>query len=75
MSSGRFDKPGKARKGCVVLIVDDEKEYVRAWGKRLSERGFSVITATNGEEALKTLGGEKTGSGAVARYNPEDVEV
>jgi CheY-like chemotaxis protein len=75
MSRDRFDKPDGARKGCVVLIVDDEKEYARALGERLSERGFSVITATSGEEALKTLGSQKTGSGAAARFNPEDVEV
>ncbi|MBD3165394.1 response regulator [bacterium] len=35
-----------------VLIVDDEEKFLAAIAKRLSMRGFEVVTAPNGEEAL-----------------------
>ncbi len=43
-----------------ILLVDDE-EYVRDLGKRILEQsGFAVITAENGEEAVKVYAGEKS---------------
>jgi CheY-like chemotaxis protein len=35
-----------------VLIVDDEKDLLLVLGKRLTVAGYSVITATNGREAI-----------------------
>ena len=35
-----------------VLLVDDEEEFVETLGERLQTRGFTVATATSGEEAL-----------------------
>jgi PAS domain S-box-containing protein len=43
-----------------ILLVDDE-EYVRDLGKRMLERsGHSVITASNGKEALEVYATEKS---------------
>jgi putative nucleotidyltransferase with HDIG domain len=39
-----------------VLVVDDEESIRRAIGKFLRTRGFDVVTAGNGEEALAELG-------------------
>ena len=36
-----------------VLLVDDEKEFVTTLAERLELRGFQVLIATDGEEALK----------------------
>ncbi len=38
-----------------ILLVDDEVGFVETMGKRLDKRGFRVISAFNGEEALETL--------------------
>jgi DNA-binding NtrC family response regulator len=38
-----------------LLLVDDEERFLKTLGKRLEEKGFSVMTATNGPEALKVL--------------------
>ena len=35
-----------------VLIVDDEKDTLLILGKRLTAGGYSVITATNGKDAI-----------------------
>jgi len=35
-----------------VLIVDDEKDTLLMLGKRLTAGGYSVITATNGTDAI-----------------------
>lgn len=75
MSKEGFDKLEDVRKGCVVLLVDDEQEYVRVLGERLRNRGFRVLTATSGEEALRKLDDKKAVSGSVARSTSEDVEV
>lgn len=42
----------------VVLLVDDEVPFVRALTKRLSKRGFTVMSAFSGEEALGVLAKE-----------------
>jgi len=36
-----------------VLLVDDEKEFVTTLAERLELRGFQVLIATDGEEALR----------------------
>jgi two-component system, OmpR family, response regulator CpxR len=38
-----------------VLLIDDEDQFVDALAQRLEFRGFSVTTASNGEEGLKKL--------------------
>jgi len=35
-----------------VLIVDDEEDALKMLGKRLTVEGYSVITATNGKDAI-----------------------
>ena len=42
-----------------ILVVDDEVELVKAIEIRLLKEGFEVITATDGEEALKKARKEK----------------
>ena len=39
----------------IVLLVDDEKAFVKAMEKRLSVRRLEVLTAFSGEEALQKL--------------------
>ena len=39
-----------------VLVVDDEESIRRAIGKFLKARGFEVVTAESGDEALEQLG-------------------
>lgn len=38
-----------------ILIVDDETAFADITAKRLSQRGFSVLTASGGPEALKIV--------------------
>ena len=38
-----------------VLLVDDEKDFRLATSRALSKRGFAVITAVNGEEAIASV--------------------
>jgi DNA-binding NtrC family response regulator len=38
-----------------ILLVDDEKPFVEAMGKRLARRGFAVHGANSGQEALDLL--------------------
>jgi len=40
-----------------ILIVDDETAFAEIMAKRLSQRGFSVLTAGGGPEALKIIEG------------------
>lgn len=42
----------------IVLLVDDEQEFINAMKKRLSVRKLDVLTANSGEEALRKLGEE-----------------
>lgn len=42
----------------VVLLVDDEVPFVKALTKRLRKRGFTVMSAFSGEEALGVLAKE-----------------
>ncbi|MCK5215932.1 MAG: response regulator [Candidatus Omnitrophica bacterium] len=36
-----------------ILVVDDEEDFLMMLEKRLMEEGFEVITATEGQEAIK----------------------
>jgi len=38
-----------------LLLVDDEVGYLEVLAKRLIHRGFSVTTASSGEEAIRAL--------------------
>jgi DNA-binding response OmpR family regulator len=40
-----------------ILLVDDEVRFLETLGERLSMRGFDVITATNGMDALERARG------------------
>jgi DNA-binding NtrC family response regulator len=41
-----------------VLVIDDDEVVGRSFDRVLSEKGFAVSTALDGEEALKKCGGE-----------------
>lgn len=41
-----------------ILVVDDDPVVGKSIGRVLSSKGYAVITAENGEEALKKLGDE-----------------
>lgn len=47
--------------GASILVVDDEREILRALQRSLTAHGYQVLTATNGEEALA----------AIAQQNPD----
>ena len=38
-----------------ILLVDDDKDYLRLFGNFLQQEGFSVKCAANGDEALSIL--------------------
>jgi len=38
-----------------VLIADDDQDILRLVERRLSRRGYEVVTATNGQEALDAM--------------------
>ena len=38
-----------------ILLVDDESIILETYSSLLSEKGFSVVTATSGREALETF--------------------
>jgi two-component system KDP operon response regulator KdpE len=44
-----------SKQGASILVVDDEKEIVRALQRSLTAHGYSVLTASNGQEALKAI--------------------
>ncbi len=50
-----------SRQGASILVVDDEKEIVRALQRGLAAYGYTVLTANTGEDALK----------AAHRYHPD----
>jgi DNA-binding NtrC family response regulator len=43
-------------KGARILLVDDEAAFVKTAAKRLSRLGFVVISANDGEGALRVIG-------------------
>jgi two-component system, OmpR family, KDP operon response regulator KdpE len=42
-----------SKRGASILVVDDEREIVRTLKRSLIAHGFTVITASNGEEAIE----------------------
>jgi len=43
------------KKDLKIMLVDDEKRFILPLKKRLSRRGYDIITANNGMDALKKL--------------------
>jgi len=41
--------------GAAILVVDDEREILRALQRSLTAHGYRVVTATNGEDALDAI--------------------
>jgi len=50
-----------SKHGAAILVVDDEKEILRALQRSLNAHGYKVFTATSGEEAVE----------AVSRFHPD----
>jgi two-component system KDP operon response regulator KdpE len=50
-----------SKQGASILVVDDEREIVRALQRSLAAHGYKVFTAGSGEEAIE----------AVARHRPD----
>jgi two-component system KDP operon response regulator KdpE len=44
-----------SKSGAVILVVDDEREIVRALSGALKAHGYAVLTASSGEEALELV--------------------
>jgi two-component system, OmpR family, KDP operon response regulator KdpE len=44
-----------SKNGASILVVDDEREIVRALRRTLSAHGYTVLTASSGEEALEMV--------------------
>jgi two-component system KDP operon response regulator KdpE len=44
-----------SKRGASILVVDDEKEIVRALQRSLTAHGYTVLTAMNGEEAVQEV--------------------
>lgn len=51
---GRRTRP-RIMKGKKILILDDDPVVVKALGIKLQQRGYTVLTATNAESALRTV--------------------
>lgn len=43
------------RHGAVILVVDDEREIVRALRRSLTAHGYNVLTASTGKEAVEIV--------------------
>ncbi len=43
------------KQGASILVVDDEREIVRALRRELSAHGYTVLSASSGEEALEVF--------------------
>jgi two-component system KDP operon response regulator KdpE len=50
-----------SKRGASILVVDDEREILRALERSLSAHGYTVFTASSGEEAVE----------AVTQHRPE----
>jgi len=44
-----------SKNGASILVVDDEREIVRAMRRSLSAHGYTVLTASSGEEAVEIV--------------------
>src|SRR3989442_14234782 len=43
------------KRGASILVVDDEREIVRALQRSLTAHGYTVFTASSGEEAVEMV--------------------
>ena len=43
------------KNGASILVVDDEREIVRALQRALKAHGYNVLTASSGEDAVETI--------------------
>jgi DNA-binding NtrC family response regulator len=48
----------ETKKSMKILLVDDEKDFLKSTSKALDRRGFEVKTAENANDALNLLEGE-----------------
>jgi CheY-like chemotaxis protein len=48
------NEPGEAKP--VILLVEDDQDALEALGELLESRGYTVLSARNGAEALQVLG-------------------
>lgn len=48
-----------SKTGAVILVVDDELEIVRALQRALKAHGYTVLTASSGEEAVDVVASER----------------
>lgn len=44
-----------SKQGASILVVDDEKEIVRALQRSLAAHGYTVLSASTGQEAIETV--------------------
>jgi two-component system, OmpR family, KDP operon response regulator KdpE len=44
-----------SKRGATILVVDDEREIVRALQRSLTAHGYTVLTASSGEEAIEVV--------------------
>ncbi|HLG63564.1 MAG TPA: response regulator transcription factor [Ktedonosporobacter sp.] len=44
-----------SKQGAFILVVDDEREIVRALQRALKGHGYTVLTASNGEDAVEIV--------------------
>ena len=44
-----------SKSGAAILVVDDEREIVRALRRSLVAHGYTVLTANSGEEAVEIV--------------------
>jgi DNA-binding response OmpR family regulator len=55
MSVRHTEKPGNRGMNFSLLIVDDEPKMVKYLARRLINRGYKVLTAFSGQEALAAI--------------------
>jgi two-component system, OmpR family, KDP operon response regulator KdpE len=48
-----------SKRGAAILVVDDEREVVRALQRSLAAHGYTVLVARSGEEAIETMGKQR----------------
>lgn len=48
-----------SKSGAAILVVDDEREVVRALQRSLTAHGYTVLVARSGEEAIEAVGKQR----------------
>jgi len=62
--------PSQGRQGEVILVVDDEPQVLDVLSQFLTQRGYRVLTATCGEEALSLVDQERPALIILDMYMP-----